>query len=117
MSSGSEVSEPGSPDARGLNKNVKVRGGGRVRAPGRLLALARPPRLLPPLVPPFPGPLDAPRIIHAASPSQLSLWFNLLETASSSVRAGDALSAYVFLVTKSNAAVGYVQGFNGIAQV
>ena len=49
--------------------------------------------------------------------TQLALWFNLLETASASVRSGDALSAYVFLVTRSNAAVGYVQGFHGIAQV
>lgn len=60
----------------------------------------------------------SPTLIHGPPlPRQLALWFNLLETGSASVRSGDALSAYVYLVTKSNAAVGYVQGFNGIAQV
>ena len=34
-----------------------------------------------------------------------------------SVRAGDVLSAYVYLLTKDNALVGFIQGVNGIMQV
>ena len=49
--------------------------------------------------------------------TQLALWFNLLETASASVRAGDALSAYLWLVTESNRAVGWLQGAVGVAQL
>ena len=51
------------------------------------------------------------------TPPQLALWFNLLETASASVRAGDALSAYLWLVTESNRAVGWLQGAVGVAQL
>ena len=34
-----------------------------------------------------------------------------------SVRSGDCLSAFVYLVKGSNSWVGYVQGINGIMQV
>ena len=63
--------------------------------------------------PPRPPPLPPPK----KTPPQLALWFNLLETASASVRAGDALSAYLWLVTESNRAVGWLQGAVGVAQL
>ena len=131
-SSGSDAS----PEPR-LNKNVKVRSasGGAERtgrgAVGRVAALAVNGRRLVlgtacgprtcAVTARFPTPVPSSNdtLTHPPRPTsqQLALWFNLLETASASVRSGDALSAYVFLVTRSNAAVGYVQGFNGIAQV
>lgn len=63
--------------------------------------------------PPRPPPLPPPK----KTAPQLALWFNLLETASASVRAGDALSAYLWLVTESNRAVGWLQGAVGVAQL
>ena len=48
---------------------------------------------------------------------RLSLWWTVLENVSGSVRAGDALSAYVYLLTKRNSVVGYIQGINGIMQL
>jgi MFS family permease len=49
---------------------------------------------------------------------RLAITWTILENISSSIRSGDALSAYVFLLTSSSSsAVGYVQGANGIAQL
>ena len=48
---------------------------------------------------------------------QLVLIWTLFETGSASVRSGAILSAYIYLCTGSNSAVGYVQGVTGIAQV
>ena len=48
---------------------------------------------------------------------QLGLAWTALELASVSVRSGDCLSAFVYLVKGSNSWVGYVQGINGIMQV
>lgn len=47
---------------------------------------------------------------------QLGLAWSALEIASASVRSGDCLSAFVYLVKGSNSWVGYVQGINGIMQ-
>lgn len=47
---------------------------------------------------------------------QLGLSFTFFETASASIRSGEILSAYIYLITKSNSFVGYVQGVNGILQ-
>lgn len=62
---------------------------------------------------------QSPKTSPSSKPNQnqLALWFNLLETASASVRAGDALSAYLWLVTESNRAVGWLQGAVGVAQL
>lgn len=48
---------------------------------------------------------------------RLSLWWTVVENVSGSIRAGDALSAYLFLLTKKNSVVGFVQGINGILQL
>jgi len=48
---------------------------------------------------------------------QLGLAWTALELASVSVRSGDCLSAFVYLVKGSNSWVGYVQGINGVMQV
>ncbi len=40
---------------------------------------------------------------------QLLLWFTLLETAATGVATGDILSAYIYLLSGSNATVGYIQ--------
>ena len=48
---------------------------------------------------------------------QLGLTWTALELASVSVRSGDCLSAFVYLVKGSNSWIGYVQGINGIMQV
>ena len=48
---------------------------------------------------------------------RLSLWWTVLENISGSIRSGDGLSAYIFLLTKTNSAVGLVQGINGILQL
>ncbi|GAB4822716.1 hypothetical protein N2152v2_009762 [Parachlorella kessleri] len=48
---------------------------------------------------------------------KLSLVFSLFENFSSSVRSGDIMSAYLYLITKDNSVVGYTQGLNGIAQL
>ncbi|KAK9864374.1 hypothetical protein WJX84_002708 [Apatococcus fuscideae] len=48
---------------------------------------------------------------------QLGLSFTFFETASASIRSGEILSAYIYLITKSNSFVGYVQGVNGILQL
>ena len=41
----------------------------------------------------------------------------MVENISASIRAGDALSAFVFLQTESNKAVGIIQGINGVVQL
>lgn len=53
----------------------------------------------------------------AGTCAQLGLAWTALELASVSVRSGDCLSAFVYLVKGSNSWVGYVQGINGIMQV
>lgn len=40
---------------------------------------------------------------------RVSLVWSLLENVSASMRSGDVMSAYLYLLTKSNAAVGVVQ--------
>ena len=39
-----------------------------------------------------------------------------METASQSVRSGDILSGYLFLLSNSTSTVGYIQGINGVLQ-
>jgi len=48
---------------------------------------------------------------------RLSLWWTVVENVSASVRSGDAVSAYLYLLTKKNSVVGFVQGINGIMQL
>lgn len=48
---------------------------------------------------------------------KLLLGFTFLETAATSVATGDILSAYLYLISKSNADVGYIQGVRGAAQL
>ncbi|GAB4814040.1 hypothetical protein N2152v2_001086 [Parachlorella kessleri] len=48
---------------------------------------------------------------------KLSLLFSLFEEFSGSVRSGDVMSAYLYLITKDNSIVGYTQGLSGIAQL
>lgn len=48
---------------------------------------------------------------------KLLLAFTFFETAATSVAAGDILSAYLFLISRSNADVGYIQGVKGAAQL
>lgn len=48
---------------------------------------------------------------------RLSLWWTIAENISGSIRSGDALSAFIFLLTKKNSMVGFVQGINGIMQL
>lgn len=47
----------------------------------------------------------------------MTLWWTLLETASSSLRSGDILSAYLHLQTGSYTTVGYAQGIIGASQL
>lgn len=54
---------------------------------------------------------------NAISALQLVLIWTWVETASSSIRSGDVLSAYIYLRSGSNAQVGYIQGVNGAMQV
>lgn len=81
-------------------------------------------RVMPPLPPqpvagpqhrtPFPPPSSFfPPLV--ALP-QLALHWSLWENFSASIRSGDVLSAYLYLLTGDNAVVGYVQGANGILQ-
>ena len=48
---------------------------------------------------------------------QLILLWSFAETASASLRAGDVMSAFIYLSTGSNSTVGFIQGINGIMQV
>ena len=48
---------------------------------------------------------------------QLGLFWTVVETASMSIRSGDVLSAYIYLLTGTNSDVGFVQGVNGGMQV
>ena len=48
---------------------------------------------------------------------QLILLWSFAETASASLRAGDVMSAFIYLSTGSNSSVGFIQGINGIMQV
>mmetsp|Transcript_10910 Transcript_10910/g.32698 ORF Transcript_10910/g.32698 Transcript_10910/m.32698 type:complete len:477 (-) Transcript_10910:470-1900(-) len=48
---------------------------------------------------------------------KLLLWFTFLETAATSVSTGDILSAYLFMLSGSNATVGYIQGVKGTAMM
>jgi hypothetical protein len=48
---------------------------------------------------------------------KLSLVWTALENVSGSLRSGDILSIYLYLLSGSNLVVGVVQGINGIMQV
>lgn len=48
---------------------------------------------------------------------RLTLWWTWVETASSSIRSGDVLSAFIYLRTGDNSVVGYIQGVNGAMQL
>jgi MFS family permease len=48
---------------------------------------------------------------------RLTLWWTWVETASSSIRSGDVLSAFIYLRTGDNSTVGYIQGVNGAMQL
>lgn len=48
---------------------------------------------------------------------RLSLWWTVLENVSGSIRAGDSLSAFVYLLTGKNSTVGFIQGVNGVMQL
>ena len=54
-------------------------------------------------------PLAPPASTLLAFWPQLLLWFTLLETAATGVSTGDILSAYLYLLSGSNATVGYIQ--------
>lgn len=49
--------------------------------------------------------------------SQLTFWWSWFENLSASVRSGDALSAYIYLISRRTSTVGIIQGINGISQV
>ena len=40
--------------------------------------------------------------------TRLGLWWTAGEMASQSIRAGDVLSGYIYIISHSNSAVGYV---------
>ncbi|KAK9790334.1 hypothetical protein WJX73_002596 [Symbiochloris irregularis] len=48
---------------------------------------------------------------------KLGLIWTTLETASMSCRSGDVLSGFLFLKTKENSIVGFIQGVNGLMQL
>ena len=48
--------------------------------------------------------------------TRLGLLYTVFEFASQSVRSGDVLSGYLFLVTDKNSTVGFIQGVNGVLQ-
>ena len=48
---------------------------------------------------------------------KLSLWWTVFENISASIRSGDALSAFLYLTTKKNSIVGFIQGINGVLQL
>ena len=48
--------------------------------------------------------------------TRLGLLYTVFEFASQSVRSGDVLSGYLFLVTDRNSTVGFIQGVNGVLQ-
>lgn len=48
---------------------------------------------------------------------KLGLAWTVAETASASIRSGDVLSAYLFLLSGNNRDVGFVQGVNGSMQL
>ena len=54
---------------------------------------------------------------YAPGMLQLILLWSFAETASASLRAGDVMSAFIYLSTGSNSSVGFIQGINGIMQV
>ena len=48
--------------------------------------------------------------------TRLGLLYTGFEFACASVRAGDVLSGYLYLVTGKNSTVGFIQGVNGLLQ-
>ncbi len=57
-------------------------------------------------------------MIYEMNPNvRLSLWWTVAENVSGSIRSGDALSAYIYLITQRNSVVGFVQGINGTLQL
>lgn len=74
---------------------------------------------LPTSHPPHVLPLAVPLATTAAMNYnvRLALWWTLLENASASLRSGDVLSVLLFLATRSQVAVGFVQGVNGVLQL
>uniref|UniRef100_A0A1D1ZV67 Major facilitator superfamily (MFS) profile domain-containing protein n=1 Tax=Auxenochlorella protothecoides TaxID=3075 RepID=A0A1D1ZV67_AUXPR len=48
---------------------------------------------------------------------KLTFWWSWFENLSASVRSGDALSAYIYLISRRTSTVGIIQGINGISQL
>ena len=88
-----------------LNHNVKVgglRGGGGGEGAGRGGTLAPPTHT---------------RRRRTRASAQAALAWSLFENVSASLRSGDVMSAYLYLLTGSNSVVGLVQGLSGVLQL